>query len=206
MVGVALRIMITKKSSRWFVLIIQINKESHPKRGWRCLDTVLTLSGVALNPSWCQGHSFSPTNLVCTLFTNDGGEGNHSRSSADFRGRWAGLDSDWECFLEDIHLPRWLLVPPHEGRTNPSWGCRVKRSLTALVRCGQSFSGVDRSLVSCPWSRTPAQDGDQPIKGEEQGLRTQELKCVSKTEATKSLGTQCTSEYRGGGWKRNSWM
>lgn len=37
---------------------------------------------------------------------------------------------------------------------------------------------MDRSLVSCPWSRTPAQDGDQPIKGEEEGLRTQELKCI----------------------------
>ncbi len=45
---------------------------------------------------------------------------------------------------------------------------------------------MDRSLVSCPWSRTPAQDGDQPIKGEEEGLRTQELKCISKTEAKKS--------------------
>lgn len=69
---VALSTMIPHKLTRWFGLIIQISEESHPNQGWRCLETILALIGVVFSPLWCQGHSFTPTNLVCTPFTKDG--------------------------------------------------------------------------------------------------------------------------------------
>lgn len=149
---VALTTMITNKSSRWFGLIIQISEESHPKQCWRCLETVLTLSGVVFSPSWCQGHSLTPTNPVCTLFINDG----RGRGSLKIFSSFYGLLSWTRPGLGvspggyPSASPRWPLVPLHGGRTNPIWGCRDKRSLTALVRCGHSFSGMDRYLVSCP--------------------------------------------------------
>lgn len=116
------------------------------------------------------------------------GGGDHSRSSAAFTGYWAGLNLDWECLLEDIHLRH------QDGRS-----CLFMEEEQTPVEVveirdpWQHWSGV--VTLSAGWtgiwspvhrSAHLIRIGINLLKGEGQVFRIQELKCISKIQISRS--------------------